>query len=1120
MNRYLKTVCLALLAIAAGASAQSHYDSYKGLVMAGYQGWFNTPGDGADRGWHHYGNRQGFAPGNCSIDFWPDVSDYPIVYKTPFHFSNGTAACTFSSADSSTIDVHFDWMKTYGIDGVFMQRFVSEIKTQKGKRHFDRVLKHALSAARRHDRAISIMYDLSGMLPGDERLLLNDIDRLDAEYGLTSHHVPTWLHHNSRPLVAVWGVGFNDQRKYGLKEAGAIIDGLKARGYSVMAGVPTHWRTLDDDAVPDARLHEIIRKCDILLPWFVGRYDEARYEAFKPNIRKDMEWCAANGVDYVPLCYPGFSWRNKRGADSFYVDRNAGQFYQKQLSTAVEYGAEMLYIAMFDEMDEGTAIFKCARRNDAPDNRRIPFDGIDDHLPTDYYLRLTGEAGRMLRERMSAALGVPLSPVDYVNPFMGNISHLLVPTYPTIHLPNSMLRVYPEREDYTADQIRGLPVAVTSHRGSSAFSISPLSGQTPRRTPVESYTYDLEKIRPYRYSVYLDGEGVSVDYAPSHQSGVYNLRFEDDTLNRLIINTQHGELRMMGNGISGYQQIESSATRIYLYLEVEQAIREMRPREGNPQAMELLIAGRQVNLRYGISFIDEAQAKRNLEREIGTYSVDEVAAAGRRIWNETLGKIQVEGDNEDDKTVFYTSLYRVCERMINISEDGRYYSPFDHQVHPDEGIPFYTDDWIWDTYRAAHPLRVLIAPAMETDMIRSYLRMAQQTPEGWMPTFPEITGDSHRMNGNHAVAVVWDAYCKGLTDFDLEAAYTACKGAITEKSLLPWKRIPNTVLDVFYKENGYYPALKPNEQEYAKEVKENEKRQSVAITLGTSYDDWCLSQIARQLGRTDDYQYFLHRSYNYRNLYNPETAFFHPKDSAGRFIMPFDYRFAGGQGARDYYDENNGWTYRWDVQHNPADLIRIMGSPEVFADNLDQLFREPLGASRYRFYAQLPDQTGNVGQFSMANEPSLHIPYLYNYAGQPWKTQKRIRSLLTQWFRNDLMGVPGDEDGGGLSSFVVFSAMGFYPVTPGMPVYNIGSPLFPRIRIDLGNGKVFEIEAVNCSADNKYIQSATLNGKAWDRAWFSHADISNGGKLMLVMGDKANKNWGSKELPPAAEKID
>ncbi|MBP3252808.1 MAG: GH92 family glycosyl hydrolase, partial [Prevotella sp.] len=229
--------------------------------------------------------------------------------------------------------------------------------------------------------------------------------------------------------------------------------------------------------------------------------------------------------------------------------------------------------------------------------------------------------------------------------------------------------------------------------------------------------------------------------------------------------------------------------------------------------------------------------------------------------------------------------------------------------------------------------------------------------------------------------------------------------------------------------------------------------------------------------------------------------------------------FSGGVGVRDTYDENNGWTYRWDVQHNIADLIALMGGREKFIANLDQTFAEPMGRGKREFYTQLPDQTGNVGQFSMANEPSMHIPYLYNYAGAPWKTQKRVRQLLKTWFRNDLMGIPGDEDGGGLTSFAVFTSLGFYPVTPGFPAYNIGSPVFTSAKIILGNGKVFELRAVGCSDENKYIQSATLNGKAWDKPWFSHDDIKHGGLLILQMGRMPNKTWGADKTaaPPSAD---
>ena len=723
-------------------------------------------------------------------------------------------------------------------------------------------------------------------------------------------------------------------------------------------------------------------------------------------------------------------------------------------------------------------------------------------------------------------------PVDFVNPYMGNISHLLVPTYPTVHLPNSMLRVYPERGDFTGDRLYGLPLIVTSHRGNSAFNLSPFQGNPEEMKQVISYSYDQEKIDPYRYRVFLDEVNMDVDFAPSFQSALYSITFGNKAPNYLIFNTRNGELIAEGNNVSGFQYVDQK-TRIYIYAETNRFPEKtgtliadsltfgQTKAVGRNAALVLAYGEKEQNigLRYGISFISTEQAKKNLQREITAYDVDVVAKAGRNEWNKSLSKIKVSGGTDDEKTIFYTSLYRTYERMICISEDGKYYSATDGQIHEDGGMPFYTDDWIWDTYRATHPLRVLIEPQKELAMVSSYIRMAQQSPEGWMPTFPEVTGDSHRMNGNHAVAVIWDAYCKGLTGFDLLAAYEACKSAIMEETLAPWVRAKASELDDFYKKEGYFPALHPGEPETSKSVHPFENRQVIAVTLGASYDDWCLSQIAKALGKTDDYNYFLKRSYNYRNVFNKETSFFHPKDKNGKFIMPFDYVFSGGQGARAYYGENNAWVYRWDVQHNVGDLVTLMGGQENFVQNLDQMFNEPLGKSKFEFYRVLPDHTGNVGQFSMANEPSLHIPYLYNYAGQPWKTQKRIRKLIQEWFRNDLMGVPGDEDGGGMSAFVAFSQMGFYPVTPGSPTYNIGSPVFTNVILDLGNGHTFEIKAENCSDDNKYIQSAILNGKPLNQPWFNHKDIANGGVLELKMGDKANKEWGAKLPPPSAEKI-
>ncbi|GAB3419824.1 GH92 family glycosyl hydrolase [Niabella aquatica] len=712
------------------------------------------------------------------------------------------------------------------------------------------------------------------------------------------------------------------------------------------------------------------------------------------------------------------------------------------------------------------------------------------------------------------------SPVDHVNPYMGNISHLLVPTYPTIHLPNSFLRVYPERGDYTSNRLWGLPLIVTSHRGSSAFNLSPFQGAREDLRPVILYSYDQEKITPYSYAVYLDEQQIGVNFAPSHQSAMYELSFERDEPAFVIVNSRSGQIQWNGKALHGKQHI-GNQTNVYLYMEPDKApaqisvLKDNRLQEGAEAAgkdacmvLQYARGTQQVRLKYGISFISEEQAKNNLRREIPGYDLGRLKASGKKIWNDALGKIAISGGSENERTIFYTSLYRTFERPVNISEDGRYFSAFDHQVHADKGIPFYTDDWIWDSYRAHHPLRVLIDSRKEEQILHSFITMSAQMKSFWLPTFPEINGDSRRMNSNHGVATLLDAHVKGLRGFDLEKAYQAAKGAITEKTLAPWSGAPAGALDRFYKEHGYIPALKPGEGETIPEVNPFEKRQPVAVTLGTSYDTWCLAQLAKALGKEDEYQQFLKQSFNYRNLFHPQTHFFHPKDAAGVFIEPFDYVFSGGQGAREYYGENNAWVYRWDVQHNIPDLIRLMGGKELFMKNLDDMFNQPLGKSKFEFYAQLPDHTGNVGQFSMANEPSLHIPYLYNYAGAPWKTQKRIRSLLRQWFRNDLMGEPGDEDGGGMSAFVVFSQLGFYPVTPGTTSYAIGSPVFKEAQVHLKNGKTFRVIASGVSDDRKYIQSARLNGKALNVPWVTHEDIMKGGALELKMGTRPNKSWG------------
>ncbi len=709
-------------------------------------------------------------------------------------------------------------------------------------------------------------------------------------------------------------------------------------------------------------------------------------------------------------------------------------------------------------------------------------------------------------------------PVDYVNTRIGNISILLVPTFPTTHLPNSMLRMIPAHREFVTDRMVGLPLNVPSHRQGDVLYLMPYCGAPEGLRPDITYRYDQEVSTPYRYSVLLDDYGIYLDFAPAARSAVYSLSYEEAGPRFVMLQTaNNGEIKAEGKTMSGFDTYRG--TKHYFYLEFEQ-----NPIEAGNKDAGKRSAGyarfddgvKKVNIRYGVSYVSVEQAKKNMEKEISGYDVARLVQQARDQWNKALGKIAVQGGTEDQKTTFYTALYRSHERMINISEDGKYYNGFDGKVHEDGGVPFWTDDWIWDTYHALHPLQIILNPAAEAEKLASYIRMYEQSPEKWMPTFPCVFGDAHCMNGNHAAVMFADALSKGIK-FDVEKAFEGMKNTVLTETMIPWRRAPKTSLDDFYQKNGWFPALQPGEKETEPLVDAFEQREAAAVTLAASYDDWCIAQMAKSLGKKDDYNFFIKRAFNYRNLFNKQTGFFHPKDKNGKFIEPFDYIFSGGIGSRAYYDENNAWTYIWDVHHNIADLIDLFGGNEPFIKQLDQLFVEDIKLPKWKYFAVQPDATGNVGQYVMGNEPSFHIPYLYNYAGQPWKTQKRIRMLMESWFRNDLMGIPGDEDGGGMSAFYVFSAIGFYPVSAGIPAYTIGSPIFNEITINLDNGKKFTVKAKDSSWSNKYIQSATLNGQPLKRTWFTHDDIINGGTLELVMGDRPNKQWGvgPDAIPPS-----
>lgn len=376
------------------------FKSIRNLVMAGYQGWFNTPEDGAGLGWKHFEKEKEFKPGKCTIDLWPDVSEYEKTYETAFKLPDETPAKVFSSYDASTTDLHFKWMKQYGIDGVFMQRFVVSIRNQKGKDNYNKILNNAVLSAEKYDRAICLMYDLSGMEAGEEDILIRDWKELCEKYKLVSRNNNHYVYHHGKPLVAVWGIGFNDRRKYGYEQVKKIIDFLKSEGCSILVGVPTHWRTLTIDAVSDTRLLELVKQADIVHPWLVGRFDNNTYEPYRKSIEEDIKWCKANGKDYMSVLFPGFSWHNmKKDAPQNMIPRLGGRFFWKQVKGAVDAGAESLYLAMFDEIDEGTAFFKCTNTPPVGESSFITYEG---EAP-DHYLWLAGEAAKYLRGELRSS---------------------------------------------------------------------------------------------------------------------------------------------------------------------------------------------------------------------------------------------------------------------------------------------------------------------------------------------------------------------------------------------------------------------------------------------------------------------------------------------------------------------------------------------------------------------------------------------------------------------------------------------------------------------------------------------------------------------------------------------
>jgi predicted alpha-1,2-mannosidase len=487
-------------------------------------------------------------------------------------------------------------------------------------------------------------------------------------------------------------------------------------------------------------------------------------------------------------------------------------------------------------------------------------------------------------------------------------------------------------------------------------------------------------------------------------------------------------------------------------------------------------------IKTGISGVSAEAAARNLQAELPGWDFDAVRRQARERWSQQIGKVRVQTPNIAHKRIFYTALYHLSLGPTLFDDVDGSYRGMDNAVHTlAPGQRNYTTFSLWDTYRAAHPAYTLIEPARVPDFANTLIRMAQQSPAG-MPVWPLQGAETGTMTGYHSAAVIAEAVNKGFAGIDLEGAY---------KTMMKRAMVDDYRGLQYYRKLNYIPA--------------DLEEESVSKTFEYCYNDWAIAHVSKKLGHADDAAMLVNRSKNYRNYFDPSTKFMRPKLEDGTFTTPFDPIDLGHSDKWRDYTESNAWQTTFGVQHDAAGLIDLFGGRTPFVAKLDELFTT---ASTLPKNAP-PDIAGLVGQYAHGNEPSHHIAYLYVYAGQPWKTQARARSLMETMYFAKPDGIQGNEDVGQMSAWYILSALGFYSVDPVSGNYILGSPLFESATVDLGNGRHLEIEVKRSNPDHAYIQSFAINGKQQSRAWFNHTEIANGAHLTFEMGAEPNQSFGA-----------
>jgi len=727
-----------------------------------------------------------------------------------------------------------------------------------------------------------------------------------------------------------------------------------------------------------------------------------------------------------------------------------------------------------------------------------------------------------------AASSFGKAPVDYVNPLIGTDAHGHV--YPGATVPFGMVQLSPDTRDSGWDGSSGYHYSDQSILG---FSHNHLTGTgcpdlgnillMPTTGPLKlipgsksgdgyrsAFSHTNETSRPGYYQVLLSDYNVNVELTATARAGFHRYTFPASDESHIVVDLQHGignptvesELTVENDHTAtGYRRSNGWGGEKTYYFVMEfsrpfdsagvgQVDKDVsgKTSAGNETKGHFDFktkAGEQILVRVGLSTVSVEGARNNLHTEIPGWDFNGTANAARKLWNQALSAFSVETPDKNLEQTFYTSLYHtmVAPTLLN-DVDGSFRGP-DGNVHLAKGYDYYTEISIWDIFRAESPLLTLTQPARVNDIVDTMLAHYDIFGQNTLPVWPEGGKETWCMIGNHAIPMITDAYLKGFRSWDANTALNDMI-ATTDKDR-------EQLQD--YRDKGYIPTGKGV--------------QSVSKVLEYSYDDACIARFAKALGKDDIAQKYLKRSDTWENVFDPSTGFMRGKNADGSWVTPFDQDTINSINFNEY-TEANAWQYNFFVLHNVPGLIAKLGGDDKFTARLDEMFDTKQTIPNL---AMIPDVTGVIGMYAHGNEPVHHVAYLYNYAGQPWKTQTRVRQVANTLYTNTPAGICGNDDCGQMSAWYVFTALGFYPVDPASGIYILGSPLMDRVTLKLDSkyykGGSFTVIAKNNSPANPYIQSAKLNGKTITRSWISQAEIAAGGKLVLTMGAAPNKDFGS-----------